>query len=213
VNPLESDYYSALLEAFPEDSHETLAQAARFGAWLGSQNQTQNLTRMSSPADFASSHYSDTRALLQSDWLAGLCVDLGSGGGVPGLLAAALEPSHRDWLLIESELRKAEHLRAGVEMFHVEQTTRIEHSRIERIIQSTGATTLVARALGRVDRILGWTERCSTWNSMILFKSRGWEEEWAEFQRGRHANQLTIAEVKDYSALGNCRLLIRLLRC
>lgn len=207
----QNDYLLALQGAFAGAPASELERAADFGLWLNNQNQVQNLTRMSSPADFASSHYSDTKALLESGWLTGHCVDLGSGCGVPGLLAAALGASQR-WTLIESELRKTEHLREGAKLFHVEHLVKVEHARIERIIQSIPATTIVARALGRVGKIWGWTRKCSTWNSLVLFKSKGWEAEWSEFQATPDAKHLTIAEVKDYSSLGNCRLLIRLIR-
>ncbi len=207
----QNEYRLALEAACPGSPAGDLDIAASFGDWLNQQNKIQNLTRMSSPADFANSHFADTQALLESGWLSGHCVDLGSGCGVPGLLAAALRPKQR-WTLIESELRKAEHLTAGVKLFHVEQSVKIEHARIERILQSIPATTIVARALGKVGKIWGWTRKCSTWNSLVLFKSKGWEAEWSEFQATPDAKHLTIAEVKDYSSLGNCRLLIRLIR-
>jgi 16S rRNA (guanine527-N7)-methyltransferase len=73
------------------------------------ENEIQNLTRLTAPQDFLEGHLLDARALLESGLVSFPAMDLGSGCGVPGLLAAVLTDQGK-WVLAESEGRKAEFL-------------------------------------------------------------------------------------------------------
>lgn len=104
-----------------------LARLRRFAALLVAANERLNLTRITGQAELLEKHLLD--ALLGAPLLApegrapGSLVDVGSGGGVPGIPLAILWPAARV-LLLEAEARKAEFLReaarelglAGVEV-------------------------------------------------------------------------------------------------
>jgi len=100
-----------LLADRPVDLPPGFADAAeRFVALLLTANRRTNLTRVTDPAAVARLHLLDSlSALPLIDGLgrAGRSVDLGSGGGVPGLVLALARPE-RQWLLVDSVRKKAD---------------------------------------------------------------------------------------------------------
>jgi 16S rRNA (guanine527-N7)-methyltransferase len=89
----------------------------RFVALLLAANRTLNLTRVTEPTAVARLHLLDAIAALPlidelpDDGRAAL--DLGSGGGVPGIPLALARPDRR-WVLVDSVRKKADALRAFV---------------------------------------------------------------------------------------------------
>src|SRR5258706_10324730 len=59
-------------------------------------------------------HVDHARAFVVALPATGHCVDLGSGGGVPALVAAAALPG-TTWVLVESRVRRAAFLRRAIE--------------------------------------------------------------------------------------------------
>ena len=85
----------------------------RYVALLLDANRRLNLTRVVEPADVARLHLLDALAALPH--LDGTdAVDLGSGGGVPGIVLALARPGMR-WLLVDSVRKKADVLRGFVD--------------------------------------------------------------------------------------------------
>jgi 16S rRNA (guanine527-N7)-methyltransferase len=85
----------------------------RFVALLLAANQRVNLTRVTEPAAVARLHLLDALSVLPLiDGLggSGRGADLGSGGGVPGLVLALARPERR-WVLVDSARKKADILR------------------------------------------------------------------------------------------------------
>ncbi len=85
----------------------------RFVALLLAANRRINLTRVTEPAAVARLHLLDAlSALPLIDGLehGGRGLDLGSGGGVPGLVLALARPEQR-WVLVDSVRKKADVLR------------------------------------------------------------------------------------------------------
>ena len=82
----------------------------------------------------------------------GLCVDLGSGAGVPGLPLALAWPSSR-WLLIEAGSNRVELLEAAVRRLGLEDRVAVEHARAEAVgrrpERRAAAELVVARGFGR----------------------------------------------------------------
>jgi 16S rRNA (guanine527-N7)-methyltransferase len=89
------------------------AMAERYVALLLTANARVNLTRIVAPADVARLHLLDTLAALPIiDALGGRrALDLGSGGGVPGIILAIARPDVA-WTLVDSVRKKADALRA-----------------------------------------------------------------------------------------------------
>ncbi|MEZ6188046.1 MAG: 16S rRNA (guanine(527)-N(7))-methyltransferase RsmG [Planctomycetota bacterium] len=86
---------------------DACARLARYVELLLAANQRTNLTRITEPTDVLTKHLVD--ALLGLPRLAPPLVDVGSGGGVPGLVLACVHPEWRV-ALVESTSRKTNFL-------------------------------------------------------------------------------------------------------
>jgi 16S rRNA (guanine527-N7)-methyltransferase len=107
---------------------QQLAQLSAYVDLLLARNQHLNLTRIVEPAEVERRHLLDslTCALPVLDSLragaAWCCIDIGSGGGLPGIPLAIAFPSLRVTLL-ESAGKKAAFLREAAAMLGLEQVT------------------------------------------------------------------------------------------
>src|SRR4051812_41904286 len=86
-------------------AEETRKKLVSFYEILLKENEVQNLTRITSAEDFYFNNVLDVLELLSTQWITYPALDMGSGGGVPGLMAALIDP--QEWILAESEGRKA----------------------------------------------------------------------------------------------------------
>ena len=182
--------------AWPKLSNEQVARVARFHQLLAQENEVQNLTRLISPTDFVEGHLLDVRELLESGVLDFPAADLGSGGGVPGLLAATIRPD--SWVLIESEQRKAQFLQKSSQELGL-PNVKVLADRGEKVIASVKLGSVVARAVGSVDKIYAWLMKSSTWNTLVLLKGPGWDEEWAAFSKSKHGKHLELVSSHAYT--------------
>ena len=161
------------------------------------ENEVQNLTRLLSIEDFLDGHILDCLELIKSGFLGSSCMDLGAGAGVPGIPCVLMDP--RPWVLIDSELRKADFLMRATEALQLEQV-KVFAGRAEKWLVDESIDCIVARAIGPVDRILGWIGGCSTWNKLILLKGKSWSEEWASSQSSKARKRLRITAEHHYTA-------------
>ncbi|MFZ9595022.1 MAG: 16S rRNA (guanine(527)-N(7))-methyltransferase RsmG [Bdellovibrionia bacterium] len=192
-------------------SSERLEQVILFYDLLQKENQVQNLTRLSSPQEFCQYHVKDCLELLKEEGLEFPALDLGSGGGVPGLLSALI--GGQNWVLAESEGRKAQFLSRCVDTLGLSDQVQVVSDRAETYLKSHALGSVVARAVGKVEKIYGWIRKCSTWNTLVLLKGPGWHQEWLEFQESRFSGELRVENERDYEiALENKQRKIILLK-
>jgi len=150
-------------EAFAADqnvSRETLERLDIYAALLAKWNPSINLVAKSTLADLWGRHFLDSAQIFDlapeeaKSW-----VDLGTGGGFPGLIVAILAADRRPGLAvtcIESDLRKATFLRT------VARETGISAEVISKRIEDVpplGADVLSARALAPLKQLLAFAER------------------------------------------------------
>jgi 16S rRNA (guanine(527)-N(7))-methyltransferase RsmG len=193
-------------------SEEQAQRAAQFAHILHRENEVQNLTRILGAQEFVDGHLRDVVELLGVPTLGRRILDIGSGSGVPGLLGGALcAESDRVWLLTESEKMKAEYLTNTIREMGLRRVSAVP-KRTEEIVGVFNPDTIIARAVGTVDKIANWIWSCSTWNNLILFKSKGWEKEWAEAKTTRFGKKLTVIHTHEYSFADKTRILVSLKR-
>ena len=211
--PSKEQFQLAIHGKFPRLTPIQASKAAEFAFLLHEENEIQNLTRILGVDAFLGGHLLDVIELFSMNHLGEKVMDLGSGCGVPGLLAAAIDLNGaRQWLLVESEANKARFLQEAAQKMNL-KSVRVFSARIEEVILDQNPDTVIARAVGTVEKISGWIWKCSTWNNLVLFKSRGWEDEWKESQRSRFGKKLTITQAHDYSSGGEkVRILVSLKR-
>jgi 16S rRNA (guanine527-N7)-methyltransferase len=82
----------------------------------------------------------------------GLGLDLGSGGGLPGLALALAWPDS-EWVLLDANARRAEFLNDSVQRLGLEERVVVDHRRAELAGRDSDRrgrmTVVVARAFGR----------------------------------------------------------------
>lgn len=83
-----------------------------------------------------------------------------------------------EFILCESEGRKAGFLNKVVTTLELQNVT-VMSARAEKAVLECKPDVVFSRAVGTLDKLYGWIRACSTWNSLILYKSRSWSEEWA----------------------------------
>jgi 16S rRNA (guanine527-N7)-methyltransferase len=111
-------HLEALLEVSGLDARlpaDFMDRCERYVALLLAANTRLNLTRVTQPAEVARLHLLDALAALPliDAWGPRRAVDLGSGGGVPGIPLALARPDVT-WLLVDSVGKKAAALRSFV---------------------------------------------------------------------------------------------------
>lgn len=144
----------------PDVSRETAARLEIFAELLEKWNARINLVSRGSLGDLWRRHIWDSHQLhALAPEAAGSWVDLGSGGGFPGLVIAILEAERatpRSVTLIEADQRKAAFLRAVLRETGVQAEVRAE--RIETV-PPLAADVVSARALAPLPELLGHVHR------------------------------------------------------
>ena len=198
MNHTEVPALSALMAIhFPELTEGERASFSSFYGAVLRENEVQNITRLTSPEDFLFGHILDCVSLRRSDLVEFPAMDLGSGLGVPGIGCAFLGMG--PWILAESERRKAEFLSGVIQELKIEDVSAFS-GRGEKYLESGVANSVVARAVGPVERIFSWIKGCSTWNNLILFKGPAWDEEWKSFCSTEQGRKLILTGEYAYEA-------------
>lgn len=206
------EYKAAIKRANLGLEAQQIQKALEFAAILYRENQLQNLTRISGPDDFVYGHLLDVVKLFHVEQLGARVLDIGSGSGVPGLLAATIDlDPKRIWFLCDSEKSKAEYLKLAASELGLSRVA-VFDKRADEVCGLVNPDTITARAVGKLEKIAAWIWNCSTWNNLILFKSKGWEEEWKEAQLSKFGKKLTVSQSIEYSSQDKFRLLINLNR-
>ncbi|MEM6486704.1 MAG: 16S rRNA (guanine(527)-N(7))-methyltransferase RsmG [Pseudomonadota bacterium] len=160
-------------------SRETLERLDILVETLGRWNRRINLVAPGSISDAWRRHVLDSAQL----WRLALpsarhWVDLGSGGGFPGLVIAAQAAVERPDLrvtMIESDSRKAAFLTTTAQLMHLDVTVLVD--RIEQA-PAQGADIVSARALAPLDRLLPLAARHGHARTVYLLpKGRGHHSE------------------------------------
>lgn len=128
----------------------------------------------------------------------GRYVDLGSGGGFPGLVLAIFRKHHAiqsSTILVESDQRKCVFLRAAARELSV--SVDVKSTRIEAL-EPQAANTLTARALSDLSTLLGYTQTHLAPSGTALFpKGAKWQQE-INVARKTWAFDLTVHQSKTH---------------
>ena len=126
--------------------------------------------------------------------------DLGSGGGFPGLVLAALQPE-LDVTLIEADARKAAYLGEAARRMGLAKQPKIVISRIEAAPPSK-ADIVTARAVAPLGQLLAWADGHRLDPAICLFhKGKGWQGELTEAMKDWEIECTPQASVTDSDAV------------
>ena len=166
-------------------SRETISQLEAYVALLEKWNPRINLVARSTLGQIWDRHFVDSAqvfAYAPEDALH--WVDLGSGGGFPGLVVAVLAKELRPELrvtLVESDTRKATFLRTVIR--ELKLPAEVIDARIAAV-EPLQADVLSARALADLKQLLGFADLHRKSGGVALFpKGATWKKEVQEAQQ------------------------------
>jgi 16S rRNA (guanine527-N7)-methyltransferase len=164
-------------------------------------NQKLNLTRHTDYDTFVVRDLLDTVQLSQLIQADEELLDIGSGGGVPGLLLAILRRDVKV-VLSESTGKKARVLDSLVES--LELPVPVHHGRGEELLDDFRFSSVVARAVGPLRKVLVWVQ--PHWTSvdrLLLLKGPRWVAERREARELGLLRNLELRRAVTYQVPGN----------
>ena len=177
-----------------------VAQLDRYCQLLWQWNEKINLTRHDTYEKFVSRDLVDSLAFGQFLGQGETVLDVGTGGGVPGVVLAIVRPDLKI-SLCESVGKKA---RAVAEMVaQLNLNVPVYSSRAEEILNDVSFNTLVIRAVARLEKLLRWFrphwQHC---DRLLILKGPGWVEERGEARHLGLMNKLALRKLTSYPLPG-----------
>ena len=118
-------------------------------------NRIHNLTKVIEPEEIITHHLLDSlsiASLIRGEHV----IDVGSGGGFPGIPLALALPDTR-WTLVDSRGKRARFLEEVVDLLGLERVE-VVHQRIEHYLPEENFDTLVARAVASLASLFNMTD-------------------------------------------------------
>lgn len=171
----------ALSEGYADVSRETSQRLQDYEALVRKWNPSINLVARSTLEDFGTRHIVDSMQITELGGDVSHWVDLGSGGGMPGLVVAIMlkdtQPNAKV-TLVESDKRKATFLRVASQELGL--STTVMSKRIEDV-PALAADVISARALAPLATLLSYAKPHLTENGRCLFlKGENFQQEITE---------------------------------
>jgi 16S rRNA (guanine527-N7)-methyltransferase len=172
-------------------SPEQIEQLDHYRRLLWSWNEKMNLTRHTTLEKFVHRDVFDSHQFSLLLEKGERVLDVGTGGGVPGVVLAILRPD-LSVSLCESTQKKARAVEAIVSELGLK--TPVFATRAEEVLSISTFDTLIARALAPLHKILFWlAPHWDAFDRLLLVKGPGWVEERGE---ARHRGVLKGIELR-----------------
>lgn len=179
-------------------SRETEEKLRALEALLLKWNPAINLVSKSTLEHLWDRHIVDSAQIAKLGTLHGHWVDLGSGGGFPGLVVACLSAEvggHQRITLVESDQRKAAFLRTAASSLDLE--VGVVAKRIENV-PNLQANTVSARALAALPQLMNYAALHLAQGGVCLFpKGESWRQEVDLARKDWHFDLVVHPSVTD----------------
>lgn len=165
-------------------SRETTERLGIFQELIKLWNPKINLVAPSTLADMGPRHIEDCLQIAELQIPAkGSWVDLGSGGGLPGIVAAIAHAERSiSFILVESDQRKAAFLRTVIRETRLDRVT-VLNKRIEAV-HALNADCISTRALAPLPRLMSYLDlHLAASGKAFLMKGRQWKSEVEEARK------------------------------
>ena len=184
----------------PEAVPGLAAYATSLWAW----NERLNLTRHTDVERFVTRDVADAAAIAPHLAAGERVLDVGTGGGVPGVLLAILRPDLRVELS-DSVGKRARAVQAIVA--EVGLRLPVHAVAAQGIVAAGGGdrfNTLVIRAVAPLVKLLGWFEPlCDRYGRLLVIKGPRWEEEKGEARHRGHVKRVTVRRIAAWPIRGS----------
>jgi len=173
-----------------------VALLKQYCALLWDWNTKINLTRHTDYRKFAARDLVDSLAFARFLEARERILDVGTGGGVPGVILTIVRPDLAV-TLSESVGKKARALGDIVDRLGLE--ARVCHGRAEELLGRERFNTLVVRAVARLRKLLDWFVPClDSFDRMLILKGPGWTEERGEARHHGLLHGLALRRLTTY---------------
>jgi 16S rRNA (guanine527-N7)-methyltransferase len=179
---------------------DVVARLDRYARALWSWNEKINLTRHTTYDKFVS------RDLVDSLWLEKFLdageriLDVGTGGGVPGMVLAIVRPD-LEVSLCDSVAKKARVVTSIVEELNL--PIRVHQAAAQDVLQGHQFDTLVVRAVAPLAKLLTWlSPHWDAFNQLLIIKGPAWLEERADARQKGLMNELSLRKLASYPLPG-----------
>ncbi len=180
-------------------SRETLAKLDRYAELLAEWQQKMNLVGPSTLPHIWDRHFRDSAQLLPIAGVGRSWLDIGAGGGFPGLVLGILDPTAR-LVLVESITKKCRFLDTVASETGILANVTIQNVRVEALAVSK-FDVITARAAASLDVLFDWGLRFSgSGTRWILPKGARVQEELASAAKRFHFDHELIASRTDSDA-------------
>lgn len=136
---------------------EAVAKLAAFADLLTAEAAHQNLIAPSTLDQLWARHIVDSAQLLPLAEKAGMWLDIGTGGGFPGIVIAILRPAAI--MLVEPRRRRADFLAACARDLSLDNVS-VHHGKVDGL--SEEASIISARAVAPLEKLLHVAAGCAT---------------------------------------------------
>lgn len=184
----------------PSVSRGTLKRLQVFQALLEQWNVRINLVSRNETSDLWNRHIIDSAQIFSHRGNAKTWIDLGSGGGLPGLVCAIIAEETApeiSFTLVEADQRKSIFLSQAAH--HLDLTVDVKRCRIEEIPPKQ-FDIISARALASVPKLLSYSENLTHPDSVLLFlKGKNASHELTEASEDWHIQTEILPSLSDPS--------------
>jgi 16S rRNA (guanine527-N7)-methyltransferase len=193
-------------------SPEAVPRLAAYAASLWSWNERLNLTRHTDVEKFVSRDVADAVAIAPHLAAGEHVLDVGTGGGVPGVLLAILRPDLRVELC-DSVGKRARAVREIVA--EIGLTIPVHEGAAQPLVAAAAEAgerggrpgrfdVLVVRAVAPLLKLLGWFEPlCDAYGRMLVVKGPRWEEEKGEARHRGFVKKVGVRRIAAWPIRGS----------
>ena len=186
---------------------ESVPALAAYASSLWSWNERLNLTRHTDVERFVARDVGDASAIAPHLAAGERVLDVGTGGGVPGVLLSILRPDLRVELA-ESVGKRARAVREIVREIGLDgRPPIVVHEGAAQALVAKGGgpfDTLVVRAVAPLEKLLCWFEPlCDRYGRMLVVKGPRWEEEKGAARHRGFVKRVTVRRVAAWPIRGS----------
>jgi 16S rRNA (guanine527-N7)-methyltransferase len=179
------------------------AQIALMGQYcemLWQWNEKINLTRHTTYEKFVTRDLVDSLVFAEFLGPNEKILDVGSGGGVPGVLLAIIRPD-LNVSLADSVGKKAKVLTDIVQ--RLDLNVPVFHARAEELLKEHKFDTLTIRAVAPLKKLLQWFQPCrKSFDRLLILKGPAWIEERKEARHFGLMKDIALRKLKTYPLPG-----------
>ncbi|MCA9247548.1 MAG: 16S rRNA (guanine(527)-N(7))-methyltransferase RsmG [Planctomycetales bacterium] len=180
---------------------DQIEQLDRYRSVLWRENEKLNLTRHTTFEKFVTRDVVDSLALTRLLDIGESVLDLGTGGGVPGLILAIVRPDLRV-TACDSVAKRA---RATAEIAaEIASPAQVLHASAQSLLESRRFDTIVVRAVAPLRKLLTWLQpHWDVFDQLLLIKGKNWVQERGEARHLGLLGDLQLRRVHTYETPGS----------